>query len=195
MPTCGNNSHYFRLSTKGFEHSHPLSGVILRCLVCAALPTNDNKDDSVKGVVEMSEEMQDQEENIPAPLKGCCLHEKLVQDPEWLEAVGESSEACEDSLSLEQQLQKREDSCSTAPGHPMCHPIHFMVLKHGHDTFRIIKKLNPQKASSGLKHECNRTVQCTAGTELFPWMLRSKVTLLIHLSGSGQKSGSLVTCP
>lgn len=35
--------------------------------VLTALPANGNKDDSVKGEVETSEEMQDQEENIPAP--------------------------------------------------------------------------------------------------------------------------------
>lgn len=136
MPICGINSHFFRgVSTKGFEHSHLLSDVILRCLVLAAVPANGMKDDSVKGVVETSKEMQDQEENILVPLKGCCSREKLVQDPEWLEAVGESNEACEDSLSLEQQLGKRgEDSCSTAPGHPMCHPIHFRVSDKGTQT-------------------------------------------------------------
>lgn len=86
-------------------------------------------------IVGKKKEKEEKEENIPAPLKGCCSREKLVQDPEWLEAVGESNEACENSLSLEQQLGKRgEDSCSTAPGHPMYHPIHFRVSDKGTQT-------------------------------------------------------------
>lgn len=67
-----NQLSFFQRSTKGIEHSHRLSGVVLRCLLLAALPANDNKADSVKGVVEMSEEMQDHAENIRAPLRGCC---------------------------------------------------------------------------------------------------------------------------
>lgn len=132
MSTCRNNSHFFRVSTKGFEHSHTLSGVILRCLVCAALPANGNKDDSVSGVVEMSEEMQDQEENIPEFLKGCCSHEKSVQDPERLEAFGESNEACEDSLSLEQQLQKRRRQLQHCPRTSRVPPYSFQGIWQGY---------------------------------------------------------------
>lgn len=55
----------------------------------------------------MSGEMQEQEEKISAPLKGSYSREKPAQDPEWLAAVGESNEAYEDSLSLEQQLGRR----------------------------------------------------------------------------------------
>lgn len=85
----------------------------------AALTANGNKDAFVKGVVETSGEMQEQEGKISAALKGNCSHEKPVQDPEWLGAVGESNEAYEESLSLEEQLGRRGgDSCSTAPGHP-----------------------------------------------------------------------------
>lgn len=80
----------------------------------------------------MTGEMQEQQEKISVPLMGSCSYEKPAQDPEWLGAVGESNEAHEDSLSLEQQLGRRGgDSCSTALGHPMCHPIHFRVSDKG----------------------------------------------------------------
>lgn len=82
MPTCGINSHFFRgVSTTGFEHSHPLSDVILKCLVLAALPANGNKDNSVKGVVGMSEEVQEHEEISQHPERLLLMWEWL--DPEW----------------------------------------------------------------------------------------------------------------
>lgn len=201
MPICGINSYFFRgVSTKGFEHSHLLSDVILRCLVLAALPANGKKDDSVQGVVETSEEMQDQEENIPPPLKDCCLCEKLVQDPEWLEAVGESNEACEDSLSLEQQLGKRgEDSCSTAPGHPMCHPIHFRVSDKGTQTrawyIPYHQKAQPSVSLQWPQMQVQQDSAMHCRDRTFPMDAAVNVTLLIHCSGSGQKVGSLTTCP
>lgn len=115
----------------------------------------------------MSGEMQEQEGKISKALKGNCSHEKSIQDLEWLGAVGESNEAYEENLPLEQQLGRRgRDSCSTAAGHPAGYLTR--VLKHGDDSARIITKLNPWRASSGPRTgEPNRTVQSTV------WMYSS----------------------
>lgn len=139
------------ISIKGFAHSHPLPGVILRQLVFAALTTNSNKDASVKAMVETSGDMQEQEEKISAPLKGSCSHEKPVWDPEGLGALGESSEAYGDSLCLEQQLGKREETAAALPQDIPCTTLFLSgyltrVLKHGDDNACIITKLDPQRA-------------------------------------------------
>jgi len=75
--------------------------------VFESLTANGNKDASVKGAVETSGEMQEQEARICPPLKGSCSCKKPVQAPELLGAAGESNGTYEDSLSLEQKLERR----------------------------------------------------------------------------------------
>lgn len=96
-------------------------------------------------------------------------------------AVGESNEACEDSLSLEQQLGKREEnSCSTAPGHPMCHPIHYRVSDKCILTWACYIPYH-QKPSVSLQRPQTRVQQASAmhsSDRTFPRDTAVKVTWL-----------------
>lgn len=159
------------VSIKGFAHSHPLPGVILRQLVFASLTTNSNKDASVKAMVETSGDMQEQEEKISAPLKGSCSHEKPIWDPEGLGALGESNEAYEDSLCLEQQLGKRQLQHCPRTSHAL--PYSFRGIWQGYSNTGMVMPVLSQSLSlgkpSGPERGCDRTMHCV--DVLFPWML------------------------
>lgn len=181
------------VSIKGFEHSHLLPAVILRCLVFAALTANGNKEASVKGVVEMSGEIPEQEEEISAPLKGSCSCEKPVQDPEvrssWWKQWGVWRQFVPGAASGEERRRQLQH-CTRTSHAP---PYSFQGIWQGYSNMGLIVPVSPQSLTLSeppVAPSMGSTVQCNAlhGRTL-PMDAAVKVSLLTHCSGSGQKVG------